>query len=383
MVNKRILGRTRIEVGEVGLGCEGFAYVTKVEAKRFIDTALANGINYIDLYASSPVIRDNIGYAITGRRKQVVLQAHIGTAWINGQYKRTRDLKETQAGFEDLLRRLDTNYIDVGMIHYSDEQADFDQIFNGPFIEYVCKLKNEGKIKHIGISSHNPIIAKQAALTGLIDVILFSINPCYDMLVPSENCEDLWREDAYAKPLFNMNPERQDLYETCERLGVAISVMKAFAGGDLLNPKSSPFEMAMTPVQCIHYSLTRPGVAVVMAGAHSVEEVLKDAQYGEATEEEKDFSKVISINPKFTFQGHCMYCGHCAPCTKGIEIAYVNKYLDLCIAQGEVPETVREHYSALKHHGGECIACGKCEKNCPFGVSIIKKMIYAKEVFGE
>mgnify|MGYP002798469991 FL=1 len=51
-------------------------------------------------------------------------------------------------------------------------------------------------------------------------------------------------------------------------------------------------------------------------------------------------------------------------------------------AQGSVPETVREHYAALNAKAGDCIACGACEKRCPFGVKIIENMRAAKGVFG-
>lgn len=77
-----------------------------------------------------------------------------------------------------------------------------------------------------------------------------------------------------------------------------------------------------------------------------------------------------------------MYCGHCAPCPKGIEVANVNKYLNLALAQGGIPETVREHYKVLKHHAGECIGCGQCETRCPFAVPIREKMKQAAELFG-
>lgn len=83
-----------------------------------------------------------------------------------------------------------------------------------------------------------------------------------------------------------------------------------------------------------------------------------------------------------SWEGHCLYCGHCAPCVKGIEIASVIKLLNLCRAQGVVPETVREHYAALKSKAGDCIACGACEKRCPFGVKIIRNMQDARETFG-
>lgn len=77
-----------------------------------------------------------------------------------------------------------------------------------------------------------------------------------------------------------------------------------------------------------------------------------------------------------------MYCGHCAPCTRIIDIANVNKYLDLALVQNSVPDTLKNHYMLLEHHGGECIECGACVKNCPFGVDIIGKMKQAKELFG-
>ena len=77
-----------------------------------------------------------------------------------------------------------------------------------------------------------------------------------------------------------------------------------------------------------------------------------------------------------------MYCGHCAPCTVGIDIAMVNKLADLCEAQEMVPETVREHYLALEMKAGDCVQCGGCEQRCPFGVKIIEHMDKAKEVFG-
>lgn len=46
-----------------------------------------------------------------------------------------------------------------------------------------------------------------------------------------------------------------------------------------------------------------------------------------------------------------MYCSHCAPCPKKIDVASVTKFLNLAKAQGTAPETVREHYEVLPHHG--------------------------------
>jgi predicted aldo/keto reductase-like oxidoreductase len=77
---------------------------------------------------------------------------------------------------------------------------------------------------------------------------MFSVNPCYDLLPGTEDCEHLWADESYAKQLVNMDPQRERLYETCQRLGVGITVMKAFGGGDLLTPRSPPAGAALTPV---------------------------------------------------------------------------------------------------------------------------------------
>ena len=71
------------------------------------------------------------------------------------------------------------------------------------------------------------------------------------------------------------------------------------------------------------------------------------------------------------------------PCPQGIDVASVTKFLNLARAQGQVPETVREHYALLPRHAGECVACGACEKRCPFSVSIIENMKQAAELFGK
>ena len=210
---------------------------------------------------------------------------------------------------------------------------------------------------------------------------MFSVNPCYDLLPGDEDVEKLFDEESYKKPLFNLDPTREELYETCQRMGVGITVMKAFGGGDLLTD-DSPAGKALTVPQCIHYALTRPAAASVMVGAHSREQLEAALYYEDATEEERDYASVFATFPKISWEGHCMYCGHCAPCPKGIDVATVTKFLNIAKAQGIVPETVREHYAALNAKAGDCIACGACEKRCPFGVKITENMRAAKSLFG-
>lgn len=381
-MNYRDLGKTGLKVGEIGLGCEGFAGNDYKNAKLFLDMAEESGANYIDLFSSNPQMRAALGEALSGRREKFIIQGHICSVWKDGQYKRSREIDEVRQAADDLFSLLRTDYIDVGMIHYVDSLKDWQTVVEGPVIEYVKELKRTGRIGHIGLSSHNPQVALAAVRSGLIEVLMFSVNPCYDLQPAGEDVNALWDEKNYEAHLINMDPERQELYETCQRLGVGITVMKAFGGGDLLDASLSPAGKAMTAHQCIHYALTRPGVATVCSGARSVEDLKVSLAYETASDEEKDYAGALASFPNISWKGHCMYCSHCAPCPQQIDVASVTRFLNLAKAQGELPETVREHYAVLAHHAGECVGCGACETRCPFEVSIIENMKQAKELFG-
>lgn len=382
-MNYRELGKTGLLVSEIGMGCEGFEGDNCRNTQRFFDIAAESGINYFDLYTSNPEVRASVGKALQGRREKFIIQSHVCSVWKNGQYKRTRNLAEVKAGFEEMLSLLQTDYLDVGMIHYVDAMDDWERIVNDGVLQYVMEQKKAGSIRHIGMSSHNPEVALAAVQSGFIEVLMFSVNPCYDLQPASEDVEELWAEKNYETPLVNMDAQRQELYETCQRLGVGITVMKAFGGGDLLDEKLSPAGKALTVNQCLHYALTRPAVATVLAGARTEEQLRRSLAYEEASEEEKDYAPAFASFPNISWKGHCMYCSHCAPCPKQIDVASVTKFLNLAKAQGEVPETVREHYALLPHHAGECIQCGACESRCPFEVSIVENMRAAKELFGK
>ena len=379
----RELGRTGLKVSEIGMGCEGFVGKPYEEVRELVDAMEAGGVNCIDLYTPNPEFRSRLGRALRGRRDKFVLQAHLCTIWKDGQYQRTRVLEEVREGFADQLRRLGTTHVEIGMIHYVDSLADWEAVRANGVMAYAQELKDLGVIGHIGLSSHNPEVALAAVESGLIEVLMFSVNPCYDLQPASEDVEQLWNDDNYARPLVNMDPQRQKLYETCQRLGVGITVMKAFGGGDLLNEQLSPAGKALSLYQCIHYALTRPGVACVVSGARTPEELRSSIAYETASPEETDYAAAFAQFPRISWRGHCMYCGHCAPCPVGIDVASVLKFLNLAKAQGTLPETVREHYALLEHPAGACISCGSCEQRCPFGVQVMEHMRQVREVFGK
>ena len=383
-MNYRELGSTGLKVSEIALGCEGMTEDNYAMCAKLFDVAEESGINYFDLYASDPQLRSAIGKALEDRREKFIIQSHLCSVWKDGQYMRTRNLAEVKAGFEEMMRLLRVSCVDVGMIHYCDALSDWDDILRNGVLNYARELKAAGKIHHIGLSSHNPQVAMKAVESGSIDVLMFSVNPCYDLQPASEDVESLWADESYASHLTNMNPERQKLYETCQRLGVGITVMKCFGGGDLLSAEMSPAGVALTVNQCIAYALSRPGVACVLCGAHSVEQLRECVAYESASESERDYAGAFASFPKISWEGHCMYCNHCLPCPVKIDIAAVTKFLNLAQAGGNesVPETVREHYRVLEHHAGECVKCGSCERRCPFGVKIRENMTEALKVFG-
>lgn len=183
--------------------------------------------------------------------------------------------------FEDLLARLQTDYIDIGMIHFVDTEE----------------------------------------------------------LPSGEKSDDLLSEGyVYDQNLAGIDAQRAELYKLCEEHNVGITVMKGFAGGRLFDEKRSPFGVSLTPIQCIHYALTRPGVASIMCGYDTKEQVDQAVHYKNASDAEKDYATV--------------------------------------------PATVKDHYMLLEHKASECVGCKACETRCPFSVPIADRMKKAAELFG-
>lgn len=375
----RPLGNTGLMVSEISIGCGGFEKIDSAASLELMTVALDSGMNYIDIYDANPKTRSNIGYALQGRRDEMIIQGHIGTVYKNGQHSRTRDVEETRQGFEDLLSRLGTDHIDVGMIHIADNRQEWEELENSPFLEYVFQLKKEGKIKHIGISSHNAEVALLAAKSGWIEVIMFSLNIAFDRL---QGGATPWQKGAMENLQAGIDPVRMELYDYCASHNIAITVMKALGGGGrLLDTKTSPLGIAYTPEQCIAYCLAKPCIATCILGIDNLNELKADLHWMHATEAEKDYNTVAK-KENSKQPGDCTYCNHCSPCAVGIPIAKVTELLDKATTEGLTPE-LQAQYDALPHHAGECTDCGACISRCPFDVDIQAKMDKAKEVFGK
>ena len=168
----RRLGKTGLMISEVGFGGEWLERHPEEESIELIRYASSKGINILDCWMADPKSRNIIGEGIKENRDQWFIQGHIGSTWKDEQYFRTRDMKYVRPAFEDLLKRLQTDYIDLGMIHYVDSEEEWEQIQHSDYLKYVMELKNSGVIRHIGMSSHNPKVAVKAAESGYVEMIL-------------------------------------------------------------------------------------------------------------------------------------------------------------------------------------------------------------------
>lgn len=251
---------------------------------------------------------------------------------------------------------------------------DYEQVYSSGVFDYALKLKKSGRIRNLGFSSHNPDIAKRYIQTDVFDVCLFSINPAYDLDPVKYNPLD---QDLSSMNALSVANDRVELYRLAEKHRVGLMVMKPFAGGRLLDPKTTPFERPLTVPQCLQYCLDRPSVISCMIGLKSMAELGGVLAYYDSTPEERDYSFIADMQYS-DMLGKCVYCGHCQPCPSGIDIAAVNKFADL-YAVGD--ELARAHYQALEHHASDCVECGLCEERCPFKVQVVERMSQTADVF--
>jgi predicted aldo/keto reductase-like oxidoreductase len=241
------------------------------------------------------------------------------------------------------------------------------------------KLKQQGKARFIGMSSHNVPTSLQAVNSGYIDVLMFSLNPAFDTLpeevVPGVSLKEILdRQPPFA--IDEAVSARQALYHACAAQNVAVVAMKPYAAGVLF--RENPSSIILTPIQCLSYALSQPAVCTVVPGCKNVAEMQAALAFLDATDEEKDFSAIDS-NPMWKLKGNCMYCNHCLPCPVSIDIGTLTKIVDT--AGFGMSGTVMAEYEALSAKASACTECGVCMERCPFGVDVITNMNRAVEIF--
>ena len=282
---------------------------------------------------------------------------HFGAFYGTGKtYAWTLNLVKIKASVDWQLSELKTDYIDYGFIHCLDEEKDWEKYRKNGVLDYLLQLKDQGVVHHLGFSTHTPKVANLILDADVADMMLFSINAAYD-----------YQHGEFAH---GSGSERMELYQRCEAMGVGISVMKPFSGGQLLDERTSPFGRALSPWQCLQYVLDKPGVLTVVAGAGSMDELESILGFFAASPAERDYSLIASLTP-VDLQGRCVYCNHCQPCPAGIDVGLANKYYDLARAGDDLAV---DHYRTLHVHADACTQCGHCNSRCPFHVDQVARM---------
>lgn len=365
----RRLGLTGLEVGEIGLGTEYLLDLPREHVVKVIREAAARGVNYFDLFYAQPGFRDIMGEAFHGIRDEVLLAAHLGAGERNGQYERTRDLAACERYFLDFLTRYRTDHTDLLFLHNCDELEDYDRVMDG-LLDMAARFRREGKARFIGFSGHTVLTSRMAVESGVIDVLMFTINIAGHAV-----------------------PGKKELLQLCAEKGIGAVAMKPFAGGKLFQGKGT-IDMdkwhiggaerkvesldSLTPVQCLSYVLSQIGVSTVVPGCKDLEQLSASLAYLSATEVERDYSAAISGFKEYV-EGDCVYCNHCLPCPSLIDVGRTVRLLE---TSGREPTREQlEAYRALPASAADCTQCGSCMERCPFGVDVIAKMEKAAALF--
>mgnify|MGYP003278775763 CR=1 FL=1 len=337
-------------IGVIGLGTGPISEATWQQAAAVLTYAYEHGVNFLDLATAGAKTFPYVGAALGSVRKELFYQIHFGANYETGEYGWTTDLDTVKRQVDWQLKQLKTDYIDFGMIHCLDEEKDWSAYQENGVLNYLLEMKKAGVVRRIGLSSHTPELARKILDTGLVEQLMFSINPAYD-----------YQHGEFAN---GSAPERLELYQRCAAEGIGISVMKPYSAGQLLGDKTSPFGRALTKVQCLQYALDKPGVLTVLPGIRDLEDMRQALAWLDASPEERDYSLLGSFTPRDA-AGTCVYCNHCAPCPAGLNIGLINKYYDLARIGDAM---AADHYGKLSKHASDCISCGHCEGRCPFRV---------------
>lgn len=361
----RILPHGGEKISVIGMGSSVIGARPESEIIATVRGAFERGVNFFDMAGGHAAIFPAYGKALQGIRDRVYLQVHFGANYTTGEYGWTTDLNAVKASVQWQMENLKTDYIDFGFIHCLDEEKDLAAYRENGVLDYVLEQKARGVIRHIGLSSHAPALVNRVLDLGIIDIVMFSINPVYD-----------YGQGDYG---VGTGDERQTLYRRCEKEGVGISVMKPFCGGQLLDAKQSPFKTALSRYQCLQYALDKPGVVTVLPGFGSVAEMQDALAFFDSPREERDYSILSSFAPADAMN-KCVYCQHCHPCPMDLDIALINKYYDLN-RQGDA--LAREHYLTLEKTASDCVQCGHCNDRCPFHVDQMARMREIQTWFGK
>lgn len=332
-MEKRVLGKTGLNISAIGFGGIPLQRVDKETAIKVIEELNNQGINFIDTARGYTVSEELIGYGLekVGREKFILATKSMA-----------RDYQGMKKDVEISLKNLRSEYIELYQLHNVRTEEEYNKVLNEDgALRALKEAKAEGKIKYIGITSHDIATLEKAVETGCFDTIQFPYSP--------------------------VERQAEELFKRANRLGLGVIVMKPLAGGAITNAELS-----------LRFVLENSNVSAAIPGMDSIEQVRQNAnvgnEYRKLNDEERD---IIMSEAKELGTEFCRRCGYCAPCPQGIDIpaqflmeGYYTRY--------NIKDWAKERYTSFSNKASDCIECGECETRCPYDLPIrnmLKKVV--------
>lgn len=329
------LGKTGLKVSVVGFGGIPIQRINNDEAKDVIIFAEEKGINFIDTARGYTVSEEYIGKSLEGRRDK----------WIIATKSMARDKQSMIKDVNQSLTNLKTEYIDLYQLHNVKTMDEYNKVLGEDGAYSALKeFKDQGKIGHIGITSHSLDMLKIAIESGKFETVMYPYNII-------EN-------------------QAEDLFKRANELGIGVIAMKPIAGG--------AFNQG---ILALKYILQNDNITCAIPGMGKIDEVEENSKIcdEDIVLTESDNLEIKAIRETMGTE-FCRRCGYCAPCPKGIDIpnififqAYKERY--------NLAEWAEGRYSSLKATAKDCIECGSCEEKCPYNLPIRKMLKKARKVF--
>jgi uncharacterized protein len=359
-VDKRRLGRTGLQVSQVGFGGTWISELAPDVAIAVVRTAFELGINYFD---TAPLDGDSevkIGVALEDVRAECVIATKTAS----------RTKRESLEEVQNSLKRLRTDHLDIIQLHGIDDEKTLAKAMGSDGSLQTCKeAKKEGLTSFIGITGHRPRVLAKAVETGEFDTVLVPINvvtrQVLEELLPVAKAYDIGV--VAMKPLSAKTSNLITcLYHPSLSLVSQEPELKAFLGE---NPDKQV-------TNALRYVLSQD-VATVIPGQRSLHEVEVVAAAGEeyhglTTEEQLHFT--------FKLGQYCRDCAQCIPCPQKINIPAILRFQDFSEIYG-LKEWAKKLSSGLEVKTDNCSGCRECESKCPYKLPIEAKLQKAHQDF--
>lgn len=358
-MESRKFGNTGLTPSILGFG---MMRMPKVDGKfdeqwsiRTLRYAIDNGLSYVDTaYAYGESERITGLCLQDGYRKKVTLATKMPVHDLTCEEDFDRILDEQ-------LQRLQTDSIDVYLLHALNRSAWDNKVLKFRVLEYAEKAKAAGKIKHLGFSFHDTLDAFRYIL----------------------NAYDKWEFCQIQLNYMDVNYQAglQGLKEAHER-GLAVVIMEPLRGGALANvPAEVAALLPGAPVEsALDFLWNMPQVNVVLSGMSAFEQVEQNLRYanrahaGMLTEEQ--VSNLIAAGDKMRdyISIPCTGCNYCEVCPKGIAIPQLFALHNRHQQNGDTTAAEKEYAALGEKNASSCIRCCACVKYCPQRIEIPQEL---------